>query len=277
MGETSAISWTDATFNPWWGCSKVSAECTNCYAESTAERFAPNLWGVNGARRMFGDAHWNEPIKWNRRALAGGRRLRVFCASMADVFEDRPELVAPRARLFALIKQTTHLDWLLLTKRPENMASMLPWLTEAWPNVWLGVTAGTRESLKRVEILRDVPAAVRFISCEPILEHITSNDWDDALAHDGFVFDGEHISGVKPRIHWLIVGDESGAKRRPARADWVRTAREAAMRNRVAFHFKQWNGGASPSIARPQGSKGGKIHLPILDGKQWAQFPEVKS
>lgn len=256
MGETTAISWTDHTFNPWWGCTKVSAECTNCYAETFDKRVGGKHWGANAPRRFFSEKHWLEPHKWDAAAAAEGVRRRVFCASMADVFEERAELDSVRECLWNLIANTPHLDWLLLTKRPEAAAVMLPWAIEgeAWPNVWLGTTCGVRDSLDRVARIRRIPAAVRFVSCEPLLEHISASDWDRVL--DREIGYGD--------IHWLIVGNESGPRRRSAQLDWVRTAREAAKRNRVAFHFKQW--------VEPNGKK---THLPILDGVQHAAFPEA--
>src|SRR4051794_13231176 len=106
MGETTEISWTHSTFNPWWGCAKVSPGCTNCYAESFAKRTGHKVWGVAGERRIFGEKHWNEPRKWNRDAEKAGERHRVFCASMADVFEDHPIAEVERPKLWRLIEQT---------------------------------------------------------------------------------------------------------------------------------------------------------------------------
>lgn len=255
---------------------KVSAECTNCYAESTANRFSARdgkLWGPDSLRKVASDKTWRDPYRWNTNAEREGVRRRVFCASMADVFEDRRDLDVHRARLWDTIHDCKALDWLLLTKRPENFAAMLPWTSTEmadrysgsapWRHVWLGVTAGVRESLERVSILRGTPAAVRFVSCEPILEDIRASDWDDAF-RDG-----------AGKIDWLIVGDESGHGARPAQPDWVRNAREAALRHGVAFHFKQW---AGRDVAGIEGRKGDgrKIHLPLLDGRQWAQFPGAK-
>ena len=129
MGAESKIEWTDHTFNPWWGCEKVSPGCAHCYADAFAKRLGhgttrPKLWGPGSERKVASEAMWREPIKWNRSAEKAGKRARVFCASMADVFEDRPDLLVPRARLFRLVAATPHLDWLLLTKRPENAARL---------------------------------------------------------------------------------------------------------------------------------------------------------
>jgi protein gp37 len=257
MGEQTAISWTDHTFNSWWGCWKIADECKHCYADSLANVYAPGHWGRTAPRRFFGDKHWNEPLKWNRKALRDGVRRRVFVGSMmdwAEVHADaaiNAQMNEARARLFALIRECPALDWLLLTKRPNDARQHLPWqgIQEPWPNVWLGVTCGSRASLPLVGSLRAIPAAVRFISCEPLLDGITADEWDVAL-HG---------------IHWLIVGNESGPKRRPAEMEWVCVARNAAERHSVAFHFKQW--------VEPNGKK---IHLPMLDGSQHAAFPEIR-
>jgi protein gp37 len=253
------------TFNSWWGCWKIADECKNCYADATAARYAPGHWGRTEPRRFFGDAHWNEPLKWNRKAKRDGVRRRVFVGSMMDWAEIHPvpeinaQMDAARDRLFDLIRECTALDWLLLTKRPENAPRILPWCRDglhiAWPNVWLMGTAGTVKSLRRVvPLIRSIPAAVRGISCEPLLENIPGDEWRDALAP----------TKDEGPIHWLIVGNESGHKRRPAEMEWVRTARDAAARHGVAFHFKQW--------VEPNGKK---IHLPMLDDVQHAAFPEV--
>ena len=146
MGENSKIEWTNSTFNPWWGCVKITEGCTNCYANAFDKRVGGSHWGANAERRFFSDAHWAKPLAWNRKAEKAGERHRVFCASMADVFEDRRDLDAPRARLWELIRATPHLDWLLLTKRPENLDQLVPgdWITTNRPgpppNIWLGVT-----------------------------------------------------------------------------------------------------------------------------------------
>src|SRR5271166_5607806 len=145
MGKNSKIEWTDHTFNPWWGCTKVSEACKNCYAEAWSKRVGQKVWGPTANRRFFGEKHWLEPVKWNADTQAG-RRRRVFCASMADVFEDRRELDPWRQKLWDLIEVTPRLDWLLLTKRPELVATLARWGDDWPPNVWLGTTVEDQES-----------------------------------------------------------------------------------------------------------------------------------
>lgn len=202
MGETTAIKWTDHTFNPWWGCERVSPGCQHCYAETFAKRTGHDVWGKAAGRRFFGEKHWNEPRKWNASAEAAGRPALVFCASMADVFEDRPELVEPRARLFELIEETPWLRWQLLTKRPELVLELVParWLvpqrvvlgfeqdqqdleelvrSPVWPaNAWIGTTVEDQQRAgERIPELVKIPAPVRFLSCEPLLGPLDLSEW----------------------------------------------------------------------------------------------------
>lgn len=259
MGANSKIPWTDDTFNPWWGCQVVkdSPECDHCYARDAGHRFGTH-WGPKTLRRFFGDKHWNEPRRWDRKAAKEGVRRRVFCGSMCDVFEDRFDLLEHRARLWALIRHTPNLDWLLLTKRPENFAEMLPWLEHEppWSNVWLGVTTGCQRSVDvRIPLLLSARAVVRFVSCEPILEELRL---ETSLQGD-------------PHVDWVICGDESGRKRRAAELDWARGLRDQCLAAEVPFFFKQWH---VPSLLR-----GGrdyrvvKIECPELDGVVHQAFP----
>lgn len=243
MGEHSKIEWTDHTFNPWWGCVKVSPACDHCYAEAFAKRTGNAVWGKGSPRRFFGEKHWSEPLRWNREAAKTGVSARVFCASMADVFEERSGLNDERARLYSLIEATPMLDWLLLTKRPQNISRMVPsdWLRHPRFNVWYGTTVESPDYLWRVHQLRETRAAVRFISYEPALADVT---WP---------LDG---------IHWLIAGGESGTGCRPPEAAWIRSARDQAIDSGVKFFFKQW-GGFHP-----------KANGRDLDGRQWSEVPE---
>ena len=227
MAKNSQIEWTHHTFNPWWGCKKVSAACDNCYAELWAKRMGHQLWGLQAPRRFFGDAHWREPLMWNEEARLSGRRTRVFCASMADVFERRRDLNDERKRLWRLIESTPHLDWLLLTKRPQNVHRVVPWGQE-WPhNVWLGTTVENQTiAEKRLPFLLKNPAVVRFLSCEPLLGKLDLRSW---FKREGFY-----------SIDWVIAGGESGGASRPMHPDWILTLLEQCRSYRIPFHFKQW-------------------------------------
>jgi len=227
MAKDSKIEWTHHTFNPWWGCTKVSPACDNCYAELWAKRVGQQIWGSAAPRRFFGETHWREPLLWNEQARITGRRARVFCASMADVFERRSELNDQRTRLWALIQRTPWLDWLVLTKRPQNIESMVPW-TNNWPrNVWLGTSVENQAfAQKRLPILLKIPAAVRFLSCEPLLGSLDLRPWF-------------RRKGLYP-IDWVIAGGESGPGARPMHPDWPTNLLSQCQESAVPFHFKQW-------------------------------------
>lgn len=227
MAKNSAIEWTHHTFNPWWGCKKVSPACKNCYAEAWAKRTGQRIWGADSDRRFFGEAHWKEPLRWNNEAATNGARARVFCASMADVFERKAILNSVRRQLWDLIEQTPHLDWLLLTKRPHNITRMTPWGSH-WPqNVWVG-TSVENQTLAEIRLphLLAVPASVRFLSCEPLLGPLDLSPWFSR-------------SGFNP-IDWVIVGGESGGKSRPMHPDWAVALLQQCQQANTPFHFKQW-------------------------------------
>ena len=226
MGKETGISWTDHTFNPWWGCEKVSPACDSCYAESTANRYGPKVWGKDAPRRFFGDKHWNEPIGWDKKASKEGVRRRVFCASMADVFEDRRELDKARLLLWDVIEATPDLDWLLLSKRPENFRAMLPpsWMILPRLNVWLGVTAeNQRRADERIPLLLKTPAVVRFVSAEPLLEPVNFSRFRDGL-------------------DWVIVGGESGPGCRPMEVKWATDILHQSRAMGFAYFMKQLGG-----------------------------------
>lgn len=233
MGIETEIAWTDSTFNPWWGCFKISAGCKNCYADTFAKRVGLKVWGQDAEHRRFGDKHWREPEKWNRAAERDGRRQRVFCASMADVFEGRNEDADDRARLFALIEATPHLDWLLLTKRPQNMIALAPdrWRGGWPPNAWAGTTVEDQNcGDERVPELLKVPAQIRFLSMEPLIAPVIfrGRHWFDQTA-----------DFMRGGISWAIVGGESGHGARPFDVAWARSIRRYCDEAGVAYFFKQ--------------------------------------
>jgi protein gp37 len=206
MGKT-AIQWTTYTFNIVWGCFFKSRGCIHCYAKAWAERLGFKLWGKGGMRRVMGEDYWKQPARWNRAAEKAGRRERVFCCSMSDVFEDHPTNNAERAKLWPLIRATPWLDWQLLTKEADNIARFLPadW-GAGYPNVWLGVSCEDQENAdKRIPLLLAVPAHVRFLSCEPLLGPLELFGMRDT--------NGRGALGADC-IEWVIVGGESGTEAR---------------------------------------------------------------
>ena len=240
MGEVSGISWTDATFNPWIGCTKVSPACDHCYAERDNSRrgWVPG-WGPGVPRKRTSAANWRNPILWDRKAKASGKPLRVFCASLADVFDNEvPELW--RWELYDLIKATPNLRWILLTKRIGNAAKMLmpDW---PFPNAGLMATIANQAEWDRDwRKLAETPATWRGVSAEPLLGRIDIGD---------------------ARPDWIISGGESGPHRRELDMDAVRFLRDQCARNGVTFHHKQ-NGGL-------RGKDGGCL----VDGVEHKHFP----
>ncbi len=302
MGKKTEITWCDHTFNPWWGCLRVSPGCEHCYAETQTKRWGHQLWGPEQTtpRRFFGDKHWNEPLHWNAAAPDLDHRPRVFCASMADVFEDRRDLDEPRARLWRLIEATPNLDWLLLTKRPENMRTLVP---ESWrggwpPNIWAGTTTENQEyanlRLRHLAQLRAL-VSVLFVSAEPLLGPVSLDLVGAADVGHGFQMGVNYLDQEYCHIDWVITGGESGPRGRwivrrhcphgcvaasgiPYDGDtcngtgwvpteeglaWVRSLRDQCRAHGVAFFHKQWGG--------PTHASGGRL----LDGRIWADFPRV--
>jgi protein gp37 len=269
MGAETKIEWCDHTFNCWRGCTKIGPGCINCYAETLSHRNPGVLgvWGDKGTRVVASESAWREPLKWDRAAKATGERRRVFCASLADVFEDREELLEPRERLFELIWDTPNLDWLLLTKRPENLNAFLPWCHDHagmyrdryWPNVWIGASVEDRKhGLPRVDVIREIPAAVRFLSIEPLLEDLGSI--------------------VMTGIHWVIVGGESGPKARPFDIGWARSLRDQCAAAGVPFFLKQLGRVPYDSVHRISisGPDSHALELGLDDkkGGDWDEWPE---
>ncbi|ESS41354.1 phage protein Gp37/Gp68 [Burkholderia cenocepacia] len=254
MSENSKIEWTDHTFNPFIGCTKVSPGCDHCYAEHMMDtRLHKVVWGPHGERVRTSAATWRQPLRWNARHAeffaAHGRRQRVFCASLADVFDNAVD-PAWRRDLFELIARTPNLDWLLLTKRIGNARDMLnevvdelscglnTWDELPWPTVWLGATiVNQAEADRDIPKLLAMPARVRFLSMEPLLGPVdlTSIPWGGlrVSALQGW-------SSPEHGLHWVIVGGESGPGARPMHPDWARDLRDQCAAAGVPFLFKQW-------------------------------------
>lgn len=233
--ENSKIAWCDDTFNPWWGCVKVSDGCKHCYAETFAKRTGHDVWGVDAPRWFFQQKHWNEPLKWN--SQAGKDRRRVFCGSMCDWAETHRNplyqiaMDADREKLAWTIEETCNLDWLLLTKRIEDAGK---YLAQMFPhgipeNAWIGTTTENQEQFdKRVPFLLDIPVTVRFISIEPQLTEVR-------LPHNGPL-------RWATDLHWVIVGGESGPGCRKFDLSWARSLRDDCQMGGVAFFMKQLGG-----------------------------------
>ncbi len=228
MAENSKIEWTDHTFNPWIGCQKVSSGCDHCYAEALSKRYGWVEWGPHGQRKRTSEANWKKPLQWAKAARTSGKRPRVFCASLADVFDNQ----APgdwRADLFALIEATPELDWLLLTKRPENIARLMPskWALTLnhWPaNIWLGTTCEDQPAFdRRWPILAKFPVTVHFISYEPAIGPLRL-----------------HNSPDQP--DWIICGGESGPCARMMEPQWAADIKADCERAGVYFFMKQMTG-----------------------------------
>jgi protein gp37 len=250
MAETTKIEWTDATFNPWMGCTRVSLGCDHCYAATaTPIRTMGITWGPGEDRKRTSAGNWDQPLRWNAQHAEffarTGRRRRVFCASLADVFDN--EVPAEwRADLFRVIALTPHLDWLLLTKRIGNAAAMIDaamraigdvaWAREPWRNVWLGATIVNQEEADRdIPKLLATPAHLHFLSMEPLLGPVSLHR-----------FMGQ---GFGPAPSWVIVGGESGPGARPMHPEWARSLRDQCAAVDVSFLFKQWGEFAPTEIA----------------------------
>lgn len=210
MGEVTGISWTDHTFNPWWGCTKVSPGCANCYAETFDKRVGGDHWGVGKPRRVFSDKHWREPLKW-----AG----RVFCASMADVFDvEAPE--GQRERLWELIRATPNLTWQLLTKRVDGYLTMLPADLMTEPRIWKGFTAEDQERYdERWDVMRRL-SGLKWVSYEPALGPLT-------------------MYKVLAKPDWIVFGGESGPKHRQCERAWADRLLAECRSYDIPFFMKQ--------------------------------------
>lgn len=261
MAENSKIEWTKHTFNPWIGCQKVGPGCEHCYAEAMMDRRLGRVeWGPYAARARTSASYWQKPLAWDKAAKAAGERHRVFCASLADVFDNHESIVDEwRQDLWRLIHATPHLDWMLLTKRPGNIRRYLPDYGDVQPNVWLGCTVVNQEEADRdIPKLLATPAAVRFLSMEPLLGPVDLTRWSGIEGDGGTMGFG---------LDLVIVGGESGPGARPMHPDWARSLRDQCQAAGVAHFFKQW-GEWGPDVGIPPGRDpaipGGD---PIMEGK----------
>lgn len=279
MAENSKIEWCHHTFNPWIGCTRVGPGCDNCYAaRSTPVRTMGIEWGPGQPRRMTRPSNWSAPHRWNREAERQGIRYRVFCASLADVFDNEVP-VDWRSDLFDLIASTPHLDWLLLTKRIGNVIGMVSevadrlrmgsnggdlmahhWRNGSPPaNVWLGITVVNQAEAERdIPKLLKTPARLRWLSMEPLLgpvdldlprceshdrEFATDDGYCTECAADGWSGELSYDHWLDPLndgIGWVVVGGESGTGSRPMHPDWARSLRDQCQVAGVPFLFKQW-------------------------------------
>ena len=260
--RTTKIEWTDHTFNPWIGCTKVSEGCQNCYAANFDHR---NLhgrgdhWGKGVPRFLYGDEKWEQPLKWDRQAGEEGQRRRIFCASDADVF-DAEVPKAWRQRLWNLIRKCRNLDWQLLTKRPQNIERFLPndWNLGNYGHVWLGASVENQKRAdERIKVLTSVPASIHFLSAEPLLSPINFRTLKD--------------------VEWVIVGGESGPRARSMEMGWATDILDQCRENNVACFVKQL--GKRPIVISPDEDEA--ISWPVSDShgknvKEWWEELRVR-
>jgi protein gp37 len=291
MSANSKIEWTDHTHNPWIGCTKVSPACDHCYAAvSTPARALHVEWGAGQPRHRTSESNWQQPLRWNANHdkffAEHGRRQRVFCASLADVF-DKEVPVQWRIELMRLIVDTPNLDWLLLTKRIGNAAEMLEtafravhhqregWADNVLPNVWIGATICNQEEADRdIPKLLQVPAAVRFLSMEPLLGPVSlrwlaawpenapttaQNPYNNGVTN--------HLDGLR-RLNWIIVGGESGHQARPMVLGWAKDIVRQCQSAGVAVHVKQLG-------ACPTNREGEPHQISDRKGAIMTEWPEI--
>lgn len=285
MGQTTGIQWTDHTLNDWWGCVEVSPGCDHCYAKTLALRWGREVWGVH-TPRYFTKKGFSQALTWQRAAEKEGVRRRVFVQSMSDIFEILPsnhpqryDMDFRRRRFFhEIVPACPNLDFQLLTKRVGNVwrSVPIPWMRGAWPaNVWLGISVvDQKEADRDIPKLIDLPAPIRFLSCEPLIEPVD-------LTYP--CFNGADSFGSLPGLHWVIVGGESGAQARAMDPLWARTLRDQCGAAGIPFFFKQWgefgpclNGqlDQTPGVRRVW--RFGKHNTGrLLDGREWNEFPGV--
>lgn len=237
MAEKSEIAWTDSTFNGWIGCTKVSPACDHCYAESLSKRWMGVKWGPGEERRRTTASNWRKPVKWNREAEATGVRRRVFCASLADVFDaEVPEHWF--TDLLKLIDDTPHLDWQLLTKRPKIARKRMPDQPRA--NIWLGTTVENQEmAAVRIPHVLETPAVIRFLSMEPLLGPVDLFRVNSGQFHFNALSKKEGLAYRTTGIDWVICGGESGHGARTMPVEWAKGIQQQCATAWVPFFMKQ--------------------------------------
>lgn len=293
MSDTTKIEWATATWNPWEGCTKVSPGCAHCYAAARNHRFGMDNWGAGKPRRRTSAANWKKPLAWNRAWALGTPRPRIF-PSLCDWLDDEVP-VEWLADFLRLIHATPNLDWLLLTKRPENWLPRLDAVARLWAcdgsyhetpearsyheivcpwragkppqNVWLGVSVEDQvRADERIPELMALPAKVRFLSVEPLLEALD-------LAYT--CFNGVDPFGTMPGIHWVIVGGESGPGARPCNVQWIRSLVGQCHAAGVPCYVKQL--GSNPFLVSDEGgvvALSEAIQLNHPKGGDPAEWPE---
>jgi protein gp37 len=288
MAKDSKIEWTDATFNPWIGCTKVSAGCKNCYAERDMTRKPrwADTWGEDGVRLRTSDEYWKKPLKWNKQG-----KLRVFCGSLCDIFDDHPSIEDHwRSDLWDLIERTPNLTWMLLTKRPENLKKYAFEAGIDLDNIWWGISAENQETLdERLPNFIPYTYQPRFISHEPLLGEI---DLSLAIAPYSPPIKWKHGDQKYHPVSWVIVGGESGQNARPMHPDWARKIRDQCIKHEVPFFFKQWGEWCpqeqvtapwvNPEVTMifennyyyPMARLGRKKAGRVLDDKTWDETPD---
>lgn len=255
--ENSKIEWTDHTWNPWYGCKKVSRGCANCYMYREQARYGRDPQTVTRSRTTF-----RAPLSWAKKARRGGESARVFTCSWSDFFI--AEADEWRADAWEIIRSTPELRYLILTKRPERISECLPadWGMEGWDHVWLGVSVEDQEMADlRIPLLLQAPAMHRFLSCEPLLGQV------DLISRYGVMPSG---------IEWVIAGGESGPQARPCDPAWVRVLRDQSWAADVPFFFKQWGEYVpldAPGMPVEYMAVGRREAGHHLDGVEWRQCP----
>ncbi len=246
MAENSHIEWTHHTFNPWVGCTKVSAACDFCFAKAWEKRDLHGLdprSGPHAPRTSTLKAIWSNPLNWQKAEKAAGEQKRVFCSSLANVFDNHKSIQSGwRDDLWALIRKRPDLDWLMLTKRPQTVARLHPDdLDDGYQNVRLNATVENQKAADRLSVLTELPAAVRFLSVKPLLG-------------------GTDLGSIIDKIDWTITGGENCENYRPVNPDWLRYLCDQCLKAGVPFLCKQWESAIRKVIDAKRHALDGVVH-----------------